>query len=308
MTSGYATPAATAVGTVDEQALDVTCRGLVFIYRLEGYDVVALAGVDLDIAAGESVALIGPSGSGKSTLLSLMAGLLRPAAGRLDVGHHDLAKAGARELQRMRATDVGVVLQGDGVNLLPYLTAEENIRFAQQAARRLGRDVPDAAEVLALVGLGRDRRRVRPDGMHRGERRRLAFAAALAARPGLLLADEPTSQLDAASRDDVLRALDSVRGAGATVVVVTHDPEVGSVLGRTVTIRDGRVGAEGRRGEDFSVVGRDGSVHLPPDLLKRLPPGTLLRVTTGEDGTVLLVPSGRDEASPARFDNAGGVR
>ncbi|HET6213094.1 MAG TPA: ATP-binding cassette domain-containing protein, partial [Micromonosporaceae bacterium] len=130
--------------------LGVTCRDLVFIYRLEGYDVVALAGVDLDIAPGEAVALLGPSGSGKSTLLSLLAGLLRPAAGRVAVGSHDLVKASDAELQRMRASDVGVVLQGSTRNLLPYLTAEQNVRFAQRGAppdRR--RELPGPREVLS---------------------------------------------------------------------------------------------------------------------------------------------------------------
>src|SRR5262249_57661342 len=101
--------------------LGVTCRGVVYIYRQEGYDVVALAGVDLDIAPGESVALLGPSGAGKSTLLSLLAGLLRPSAGRLTVGGHDLVRADEAELQLMRSTAVGVVLQGAAPHLLPDL-------------------------------------------------------------------------------------------------------------------------------------------------------------------------------------------
>ncbi len=117
----------------------------------------------------------------------------------------------------------------------------------------------------------------------------------LAGRPGLLLADEPTSQLDNRARDEVLMALDAVRRAGTTVVVVTHDPGVGRWMGRTITIRDGRVGAEGRRGEDFAVVGRDGTVHLPPEVLRTLPPGTLVGVEPQPDGTVLLVPA-RDRA------------
>ena len=270
--------------------LGVTCRGVVYIYRLEGYDVVALAGVDLDIAAGEAVAMLGPSGSGKSTLLSVLAGLLPPAAGRVNVGEHDLARASDAERQRMRATDIGVVLQGAERNLLPYLSAERNVRFAQQAAPRR-QDLPPPHELFAIVGLPpRAMRRTTPPDLSPGQRQRLALAVALANRPGLLLADEPTSQLDRAARDEVLSALDAVRGAGCTVVTVTHDPAVGQRLGRTVTIRDGRVGAEGRLGEEYSVVGRDGSVHLPPEVLADLPPGTLLRVHPRPDGSIVLEP------------------
>jgi ABC-type lipoprotein export system ATPase subunit len=272
--------------------IGVTCRDLVYIYRLEGYDVVALAGVDLDIAPGEAVALLGPSGSGKSTLLAVLAGLLPPAAGRVEVGDHDLARASEAERLRMRATDVGVVLQGADRNLLPYLTAEQNVRFAQGGGRARRRpELPAPREVLSLVGLGRDRARRSPAGLAPGERQRLALAVALANRPGLLLADEPTSQLDRAARDEVVAVLESVPLAGCTVVMVTHDPAVGARLGRTVTIRDGRVGAQGRLGEDYSVVGRDGTVHLPPEVLAGLAPGTLLRVHLQPDGTVLLVPA-----------------
>jgi ABC-type lipoprotein export system ATPase subunit len=274
-------------------AIGVSCRGLVSIYRLEGYDVVALAGVDLDIAPGESVALLGPSGSGKSTLLSVLAGLMRPAAGRAHVGDVDLAKASESELARMRAVDVGVALQGARRNLLPYLTAEQNVRFAQRAARSPDGLKPLAPrEVLSAVGLAvRGRMRLKPGALTPGERQRLALAVALANRPGLLLADEPTSQLDTNARDDVLAALEAVRRSGTTVIVVTHDPDVGARMGRTVTIRDGRVGGEGRSGEEFAVVGRDGAVHLPPDVLEALPPGTYLRVQLQPDGSALLVPA-----------------
>ena len=291
--------------------IGVTCRGLVYIYRLEGYDVVALAGVDLDIAPGESLALVGPSGSGKSTLLSLLAGLLRPAAGRVQVGQYDLAKATDADLRRMRSTDVGVVLQGATRNLLPYLTAEQNVRFAQRAVppqRR--RELPAAREVFSLVGLpARGRFRLRPASLSPGERQRLALAVALATRPGLLLADEPTSQLDSRARDEVVAALDAVRAGGTTVVVVTHDPAVGARLGRTVTIRDGRVGAEGRLGEEYAVVGRDGTVHLPADVLRAIPPGTLLRVELQPSGSVLMNPATAPAPaiSPAAFVPAAAI-
>lgn len=264
----------------------VTCRGVVFIYKVDGYDVVALSRVDLDIAAGEAVALVGPSGSGKSTLLSLMAGLLKPAAGSLRVGQHDLARTGSKELQRMRATDIGVVLQGDR-NLLPYLSAVDNVRFAQRGAPREHK--PDPRELLALVGLrGDEFARALPSELTPGQRQQLSVATGAAIGGGLLLADEPTSQLDSEAREEVVRALLAVNATGSTVVVVTHDPDIGVRFGRSVTIRDGRVGAEGRSGEDFLVVGADGTVHLPAELLTELPPGTLLRVEAVDSGGILL--------------------
>ena len=286
---GSATGPTSSESTGD--AIAVSCRGLVYIYRLEGYDVVALSGVDLDISAGESIALLGPSGSGKSTLMSVMAGLLRPSAGRLIVGDYDVAKASAAELQQMRASTVGVVLQGTGRNLLPYLTAEQNVRFAQRGGMvDRKRNAPHPRDVLATVGLSsRGRMRMRPHQLTPGERQRLALAVALANKPGLVLADEPTSQLDTRARDEVVAALEAVRRTGTTVVVVTHDPAVGSQMGRTITIRDGRVGAEGRRGEDFAVVGRDGSIHLPSDVLEAFGPGTLVRVWLEPDGSARMV-------------------
>lgn len=290
--------------------IPVSCHGLVHIYRLEGNDVVALSGVDLDVAGGEVVGLLGPSGSGKSTLLNLFAGLLRPSAGRLHVGAHEIARMDERGLARMRATDVGVVLQGAMRNLLPYANPIDNVRFAQRGARRLrttrGADndlgdlagLPEPGEVLALVGLA-DHGHTALPGLSPGQRQRLAVAVGLAARPGLLLLDEPTSQLDHEGRDEVLRAVTDInRDLGTTVVAVTHDPDVAERLPRTVTIRDGRVGAEGRRGEDFAVVARDGSLTLPPDILERVPPGSLLRVTVVDDGAVRLerTDSGQDPA------------
>ncbi|GAA4345640.1 ABC transporter ATP-binding protein [Angustibacter luteus] len=270
--------------------LDVSAHGLVHIYRLEGNDVVALSGVDLDIASGEVVGLLGPSGSGKSTLLNLLAGLLQPSAGRLRVGDHDLTRLDEKGLARMRALDVGIVVQGAMRNLLPYASPVDNIRFAQRGARAAKRqDLPDPHEVLDLVGLA-DHARTSLDQLSPGQRQRLAVAVGLAARPGLLLLDEPTSQLDHEGRDEVLAAVEDVnRIIGTTVVAVTHDPEVAQRLRRTVTIRDGRVGAEGRRGEDFAVVGRDGSIALPPDILEAVPPGSLLRVHLEEDGSVRLI-------------------
>ena len=271
--------------------LRVTTRGLVHIYRAEGHDVAALSGVDLTVHPGEVVGLLGPSGAGKSTLLTLFGGLMRPSAGRVLVGDHELSTMSESELDAFRAAEVGLVLQGAARNLLPYLTARQNVEFAQQSARKAGRDVPPQGEVLELVGLGHAA--TEPlDSLPPGQLQLAALAVALASRPGLLLGDEPTSQLHHTSRDTVLDALHRVNQEwGTTIVVVTHDPEVAARLPRTVTIRDGRVGGEGRAGEAYAVVSADGSLPLPPAAVEAFPPGALVRVHH-EDGVWTLVPEG----------------
>ncbi|GAB2860750.1 ABC transporter ATP-binding protein [Nocardioides pacificus] len=272
------------------RGLGIVTVGLVQIYRTEGHDVAALSGVSLSIAPGETVGLLGPSGSGKSTLLQVCAGLLRPSAGRLLVGGHNLATMSPAELDELRATRLGIVLQGAGTNLVPYLSCAENVRHAQTAARRAGRsaaDLLDPTDALGMVGLEVDGDRRLPS-LTPGQLQLLALATAIAHRPGLVLADEPTSQLDHAARDRVLAALARInQELGTTVLLVTHDPVVAARLPRTVTIRAGRIGAEGRAGEEFAVVTADGSLPLPPDVLESVPPGTLLRVTETPDGLML---------------------
>ena len=294
------------------RGLPVSAHGLVHIYRLEGNDVVALTSVDLEVPAGQLVGLLGPSGSGKSTLLTLLAGVQRPSAGRLRVGEYDLSVLEDPELDRLRAVEVGAVLQGAVRNLLSYATPAQNVTFAQKAARRLGvRQLPRPAEVLDLLALAdcAERRLVE---LTPGQLQRLAVAVGMATLPGLLLADEPSSQLDHRYRDEVLQAIGSVNASvGTTVITVTHDPEVAARMPRTITIRDGRIGAEGHGGEDFAVLGRDGSLQLPPDVRERLAPGTLLRVRLNPDGTVLLDPRGPgagDRPGPGAGDLPGADR
>ncbi|HZE48360.1 MAG TPA: ATP-binding cassette domain-containing protein [Jatrophihabitantaceae bacterium] len=277
----------------------VSAHGLVHIYRLEGNDVVALTSVDLDVAPGQMVGLLGPSGSGKSTLLRLLAGLQQPSAGRLRVGSHDLTAITDAELNRMRALEVGIVLQGAVNNLLPYLTPEGNVAYGQGEARRRRRpDLASPREVLDLVGLA-DQARSRLVELTPGQLQRLSVAVGIAALPGLLLADEPTSQLDHAYRDEVLDAIAAINAElKTTVITVTHDPEVAARFPRTITIRDGRIGSEGRDGEEFAVVGRDGSVQLPPHVRELVPPGALLRVRIDGDSVISLEPLG--DAGEAR--------
>jgi ABC-type lipoprotein export system ATPase subunit len=277
--------------------LAVVCRRVVHIYRAEGGDVVALSGVDLDIPPGGMVALVGPSGSGKSTLIALLSGLMRPSAGRVNVGTYDMGKLTDTEMNRLRGTEIGVVLQGAERNLLGYANLHRNIWLAQRrAARTAGVTLDDPDRILDLVGLsGLGRKHVAD--LAPGARQRAALAVGIAAGPGLLLVDEPTSQLDTRGRDEVLQALETVNAErGTTIVVVTHDGEVGARLGRAVTIRDGRVGAEGRDGQDFAVVAGDGTVQLPPEVLGDFPPGTLFTVDR-ENGVVSLVPNPPAEAA-----------
>jgi putative ABC transport system ATP-binding protein len=278
--------------------LRVSAHGLVHIYRLEGNDVVALTSVDLEVAPGQLVGLLGPSGSGKSTLITLLAGLQRPSAGRLRIGDQDLASMDEDELDWLRAVQVGTVLQGAARNLLGFASPAQNVAFAQKSARAKGMsELPDPLEVLDMLSLA-DCAHQQLIELTPGQLQRLAVAVGMAALPGLLLADEPTSQLDHRYRDEVLQAIAAVnRKVGTTVIAVTHDAEVAARMPRTITIRDGRIGAEGHGGEDFAVVGRDGSLQLPPDVREQVPPGTLLRVKLNPDGTVLLDP--RSEPPPA---------
>jgi putative ABC transport system ATP-binding protein len=261
----------------------VSTRGLVHIYRSEGHEVAALAGVALDVAAGDMVGLLGPSGAGKSTLLNLLAGVFRASAGKVFIGPLELSAATPRQLDEMRARDVSLMLQGASRNLLPYFTPLENVRFAQGAARRAGKDLPEPGDVLASVGLEADAHRPLSE-LTPGDLQLAALAVAMAPRPGVLLADEPTSQLDHPARDLVLERMSAVnRELGTTIVLVTHDPDVAAYLPRTITIRDGRVGGEGRSGEEYAVVTPDGFLPLPLHVREHLHPGTLVRFHRLED-------------------------
>ena len=278
----------------------ITTLGLVHIYRSDGHDVAALSGVDLSVAAGEVVGLLGPSGSGKSTLLALLGGLFRPSAGKIFIGGHELSALTGGELDAFQARETSLMLQGARRNLIPYLTVRENVAFAQAEARRLGADVMGVDRGLQLVG-ALDFADARLEHLAQGQLQMAALAVAMAPSPGVLLADEPTSALDHVARERIIEALLRVNEEqGTTVVAVTHDPEVAERLPRTVTIRDGRIGGEGRSGKEYAVVTADGFVPLPVHVRDALPPGTLLRLEQA-DGGYLIVPEviGRDSESPS---------
>jgi ABC-type lipoprotein export system ATPase subunit len=220
---------------VQVQAVDVT-----HTYRLPDESVTALREINFTVRPGGRLAVLGPSGSGKSTLLTLLAGLHRPTTGELWVGEDDLATLTERRLIGLRGTRIATVVQNPGRNLLPYGTAEDNIRFAQRPiARNRRAALPRPADLLERLGLAEfaGRRVARLSG---GEQQRLSIAVGLARSPGVLLLDEPTSQLDTHSRDRVIELLNRVTAAsGCTVLAVTHDPAVAEALGASVTLADG---------------------------------------------------------------------
>ena len=177
------------------------------------------------------------------------------------------------------------MLQETAHNLLPFATAAQNVWFAQQGGRRRRRRAtPDPVALLEMLGLAEVAHR-RVAELPRGEQQQVALAAGVGCSPRLLLADEPTNQLASAACAQVVSLLRAIsEHMGTTIVLVTHDPEVAGAFPRSVIIRDGRVGAEGRHGEQFAVVDGSGSVQLPPDVLERFPPSTRLRVVRHEDG------------------------
>jgi putative ABC transport system ATP-binding protein len=218
----------------------VDAHALTKVYRMEGVEVRALDGVDLTVDRADSLAIMGPSGSGKSTLLGLLGGLDRPSSGSLAFEGRDVATLSDDELARVRNRVIGFVFQS--FQLLPRTTALANVglplvyRGLGRAARRRR-----AAEVLEAVGLGH-RLQHRPSQLSGGEQQRVAIARALAAEPAMLLADEPTGNLDSQSGEEVLDLLARLHAErGVAVVVVTHDPGVATRFGRTVMMRDGRL-------------------------------------------------------------------
>jgi ABC-type lipoprotein export system ATPase subunit len=262
----------------------IVCDRVVRIYAGDGIEVQALQGLDLLVAKGELTAIIGVSGSGKSTLLNILAGLDRPTAGTVRVDGHDLGSLKGRERLAYRRGVVGFIWQQTSRNLLPYLTGLQNVLLPMQLAgvRRRDRE-RRASELLDALGVANCAQRV-PEQMSGGQQQRTAIATALANRPRVLLADEPTGELDTASANDVFTALQTANTElGATILVVTHDPAVSAQVRRTVAIRDGRTSSETLRHDigdesgdaargtvEYAVLDRAGRVQLPRQMTGRL--------------------------------------
>lgn len=268
----------------------IECEGLVKIYRASGIEVFALQGLDLQVARGETVAIVGNSGSGKSTLLNVLGGLDHPSAGAARVDDWDLTKLTDRWRDAYRRTTTGFVWQNSGLNLLPYLTALDNIRLAMSIAG-LTPIESEALRLLDLVGVAH-RKDGLPTQMSGGEQQRVAVAVALAHRPPLLLADEPTGSLDGSSGHLVLDALHRVNVAlGTTILLVTHDLGVAAQAGRSVRIRDGKVATETVRGtEEVLVLDGAGRLQIPPKILEAAGIGLRATVTLREREVIVRAP------------------
>ena len=279
--TGDAVAAASAARPASTDA-GIACSDLVRIFTAEGVEVQALQGLNLTVKSGELVAIVGASGSGKSTLLGILSGLDKPTAGSAKVAGRDLLSMTGKQRVDYRRHTVGFVWQQTSRNLLPYLTARENIVLAMSLAGTPGRE-PRSLELLDLLEVGHCADR-RPTEMSGGEQQRTAIAVALANDPRVLLADEPTGELDEATSVDVLEAMRGVnRELGVTTLIVTHDPTVSEHVLRTVQIRDGRTSTEVIRrtgitdggdehtiAEEFAVLDRVGRLQLPPEYLTSL--------------------------------------
>jgi ABC-type lipoprotein export system ATPase subunit len=259
----------------------IECENLVKIYKIAELEVVALQGLDISIDKGEMIALVGPSGSGKSSLMNVLGGLDIPSAGKVRVGQYDLLEMNRRQQVSYRRDAVGFVWQQTARNLLPYLSARENVEMPM-AFKGIGSQErrQRAERLLGTVGLA-ERMNNRPNQLSGGEQQRVALAVAMANEPQLLLADEPTGEVDSESANQIFDTMHALRdNFGVTIVIVTHDHAVASRVNRVVGMRDGRASIEVLRRagldgvditeEEFAVLDRTGRLQLPQFYLESL--------------------------------------
>ena len=287
----------------------VQAENLVKIYKSKDVEVMALQGLDLTVERGELMGLVGSSGSGKSTLLNMLGGLDRPSAGSLYVDGVDLLKFTEKDFIEYKRKTVGFVWQNNARNLIPYLTAKQNVEMPMLLSGYSGR-TQRANELLDMVGLSH-RKNCRLDQMSGGEQQRVAIAIALANNPKLLLADEPTGSVDTTTSKLILAVFRELnRSMGVTIIIVTHDTKLSAQIDRVVAIRDGKTSTElvRRQGamksfgeiseeqsahEELTVLDRAGRLQIPKEYLEELglKGGDKVRVEL-EEGRISIYPRG----------------
>lgn len=286
----------------------IHCEGLVKIFKTEDLEVVALQGLNLTVQQGEMMAIIGNSGSGKSTLLNILGGLDRPSAGQVQVGGWDLLKIRDDQLVEYKRNTVGFVWQNNARNLLPYLSALENVEMPMLLTGKLDRAY--AKQLLEWVGL-KDRMNNKLHQLSGGEQQRVAIAISLSNRPKMLLADEPTGSVDTATSDQIMNIFRKVnRELGITIVIVTHDLALAGKVDRVVAIRDGLtstefvkrnpnldlasidsgVGALQEVHEAFVVVDRVGRLQVPKEYLEAVGIGGRASMEFEGDKIIITAP------------------
>ncbi len=298
----------------------ILCENLVKIYKTKDIEVLALQGLELTVEKGELLAVIGNSGSGKSTFLNMLGGLDRPSAGRLFVDGKDLFRMTESELVLYKRSTVGFVWQNNARNLVPYLTAWQNVQMPMLFEKNIRHKKERAMELLEVVGLGH-KKHSRLSQLSGGEQQRVALAIAMANEPKVLLADEPTGSVDSKTGDyilDVFRTLN--RDMGVTTVIVTHDPMLAKRVNRVVAIRDGKISSERIMKQDYrnrleeinsftevsdvqdeyAVLDRAGRLQIPREMLDEMHLGGNRVRLEMRDGKIILdsPEADQDEAEP----------
>ena len=270
------------------QVPHIICTDIFKIFKVADLEVVALRGLDLTIDQGEVVAIVGASGSGKTTFLNILAGYDKPSAGTIEVTGRDLVHFSDKEAEYYRRSEIGFVWQQTSRNLFPYLTAFENVQLPMKLNNLgSGESIKNAAlELLDLVVL-KARAHQPPENLSGGEQQRTAIAVGLANQPSILLADEPTGELDDQTASDILDLFGKINSElGTTIIIVTHDPQIAYKVRRVVLIQDGKTSkeiirndeyrrisgeaSENRQLDEFTLIDTNGRLQIPVSMLEDL--------------------------------------